>query len=148
MENCSLKIRNITIISASLASFIISVATYIFFRDNSILWIKIIDQNISWIHELRLVVQEMDMDVPDFIVFNLQDGLFLFSFTTFMLWIWDGKGHYSHWVYVLPGLLILHECLQSISLVSGTFDVMDIIIYLLATIATFNVENKYHEKVT
>ena len=70
---------------------------------------------------------------PDWLLYNSPDFLWIFSFTSFLLIIWDKKLTGKNWYYLLfPCIFaITHEFGQLFLLVGGTFDKVDLLFYLL-----------------
>lgn len=60
----------------------------------------------------------------------LPDGLWAFSLMSFLLIIWNGAIK-KFWVSIAVLSFVLFEYLQSIHVIAGTGDVMDVVCYLL-----------------
>lgn len=72
----------------------------------------------------------------DYVKYSMPDGLWLFSYMFLIDAIWDNhkcKSYYS-FLWVLPAIAIMSELLQAVSIVPGTFDIVDIFHYILAII--------------
>ena len=79
----------------------------------------------------------------EWITNNLPDGLWVYSLTSLMIIIWQNYTLTSL-VWICSGLLIaiLSEFCQAIGLLSGTYDQIDIVFYLLAFgLANFNLSS-------
>ena len=61
---------------------------------------------------------------------HLPDGLWAYSVTSTILFIWNNKLN-IFWIYILFIFFILFEYFQFIKLILGTFDVIDIIVYFI-----------------
>ncbi|WP_264544547.1 MULTISPECIES: hypothetical protein [Flavobacterium] len=85
-----------------------------------------------------------DMLIPNWIKFSLPDGLWLFSFISLMLVAWKNEVNSSNlfWFIGLPLIALLSEIAQSISIVSGTFDWIDIVMYLVGFFMPFIINKK------
>ena len=60
----------------------------------------------------------------------LPDGLWAFSLTSCILFIWNGEINLS-WLISIATLFVVFELMQSIHLINGTADINDIIIYFI-----------------
>ena len=107
---------------------------YIFFRPSSTLLLKW-SNIISWslIGEIREYIKT-EINAPDWIVFNLPDGLFIYSYVIAMMIIWrdlDRKlRNLIFYFAIIP--VFLHEFLQLTEYIPGTFDQVDIAAYLIS----------------
>lgn len=119
---------------------------YVCFRDDSII------MN-NWLNKNQL----MDLDkikirheeVPDWLLYNLPDGLWIFSYVSMMLLLWGKKfnNKLMFWVFILPISIILHEFGQLIHFFSGRFDKIDLLFYIFGTTAPFLlIKTHYDEK--
>ncbi len=110
---------------------------YVLFRHDSLKmfsWFEII--NISnAISEIRLFTLPLSIYLPDWFLYSLPDGLWLFSYISFLLVVWGNtiSKHNIHWVLLVPLIAILSEIGQLIKLVPGTFDIVDLGFYLSST---------------
>ncbi|MGZ2371733.1 hypothetical protein ACXR6G_18285 [Ancylomarina sp. YFZ004] len=73
---------------------------------------------------------------PNWFIYNLPDGLWVFSWVTLMLFIWHDENSVLSFFCILaiPFISIIHEYGQKYDLFSGTFDILDITSYLIATL--------------
>jgi len=78
-----------------------------------------------------------NIKVPDWVKFNVPDGLWLYSLTTLIIFIWRKKIsiHSLPWILLCPFLAFGSEIGQGLKIIPGTFDVMDLLAYSLATVA-------------
>lgn len=98
---------------------------YVFFRAKSLRmfsWFEFIGIN-SQISFLREYVSPLKSWLPSWVYFSLPDGLWVYSFTSIILILWDGKINYWLIIPFTSGILI--EILQGFSF-SGTFDYLDL----------------------
>ncbi|HUR31485.1 MAG TPA: hypothetical protein VMZ69_08620 [Saprospiraceae bacterium] len=75
-------------------------------------------------------------DIPEWIIYSLPDGLWMFALILLILMLWDfklNKGSFL-WVIIAFFLGILFEALQGLHIVRGTFDIIDIYFILIAVI--------------
>jgi hypothetical protein len=77
--------------------------------------------------------------MPGWILYSLADGLWVYAYINLMLYIWDCRidGASFFWFFIVPFLSIFSEILQSAGILSGTFDAMDLFMYLFFTIISF-----------
>ena len=87
------------------------------------------------IHYLREMTLTQKAFFPDWLLFSLPDGLWVFSYVSLILWLWDNKlnGINSVWIFLIPFVAIASEFGQLIGIVPGTFDITDLIFYILGT---------------
>lgn len=73
---------------------------------------------------------------PYWVIYNLPDGLWLFSYTSIMIEIWRNKLNYESifWIFIIPTIAILSEFFQLLNIISGTFDLLDLLFYTLGTL--------------
>lgn len=111
---------------------------YILFRQDSLkmfIWFESINLSNS-ISELRLFTLPLSFHLPDWFLYSLPDGLWLFSYISLLLLIWGNviSKQNIHWVLLVPLIAIFSEIGQLIKLVPGTFDIVDLGFYLSGTI--------------
>lgn len=96
------------------------------------------------IYNVRNYSLNISLLIPNWIKFSLPDGLWLFSFISLMLVIWNNEINYRNlfWLIGLPLIALLSEIGQSISIVRGTFDWNDITMYLIAFTLPFVINKK------
>ena len=70
---------------------------------------------------------------PKWVIYSLPDGLWMFSGTSLILNVWGNSINKQSifWILMIPFIAILFEFLQLIHLMRGTFDIIDIVIYLI-----------------
>lgn len=112
---------------------------YIIFRTETLLmfrWFKFLnlDNEINIIQNLRNIYF-----FPNWFIYNFPDGLWIFSYTALSLEIWRHSLNKQNvfWVLCIPFVAILSEFLQFFKIISGTFDFIDIIFYLIGVILPF-----------
>ena len=74
--------------------------------------------------------------VPDLLLYNVPDGMWLFAYSILVGCIWNFKFQ-DCWMFILvmPFICISHEILQGIGIMHGTYDAYDVLAYVLAIIA-------------
>ena len=105
-------------------------------------WIE--DYNIS-ILNIRTLTSEYYDKLPNWFLFSLPDGLWLFSYTSLILLIWRNKIDRENfiWIVIIPILIILSELGQLLNIVPGTFDLVDILLYSLGVILPILIFTEY-----
>lgn len=133
--------------------FLLGVLIYLLFRSESIrvfdylTYVKL-DKPLSIIRSFTLPLSQF---IPDWIIYSLPDGLWLFSFSLIISEIWNKEDNIRFWFWTLlfPFTAIIWELGQAIHVFSGTFDWIDIFIYSTVTFLIIK-RNKtiYYEKTT
>lgn len=93
---------------------------------------------------IRNYTLNYDLLIPNWVKFSLPDGLWLFSFTSLILITWKNEINSSNlfWLIGLPIIALLSEIGQSISIMPGTFDWIDIAMYLFGFMLPFIINKK------
>ena len=111
---------------------------YILFRQDTLKMFSWFDNiNLSTaISELRLLTAPFSGHFPNWFLYSLPDGLWLFSYLSVLLVVWDNviSKHNIHWLLLVPMVAIFSEIGQLFEIVPGTFDIFDLIFYLLGTV--------------
>ncbi len=107
---------------------------YIIYRDKSLLmfdWFDAIGIGDA-INGLRRLFQ--GEGIYGWVKYSLPDGLWLFSYLFLVDTIWDGERNAISILFLwgLPVVAVISECLQYCSLLPGVFDWVDLVCYLLA----------------
>jgi len=110
---------------------------YLFFRPESIeifKWVNIHAAD-SFISEFRDFILKNRYFIPEWFIYSLPAGLWMFSCTTLILFIWDNKinSNSVFWLLTLPVICIFIEIGQYLNLNSGTFDIIDFVFYLIGS---------------
>ena len=114
---------------------------YILFRSSTLKmfkWYETIGLG-EIIMEARKLVDGFTGIIPDWILFSLPDGLWVFSYVCIMLFIWGNticKFKFV-WILIVPFLAIGSEIGQLFNYVSGVFDPTDVIFYILGMTLPF-----------
>jgi len=82
--------------------------------------------------DLRLVTLPFSDHLPNWFLYSLPDGLWLFSYLSILLAVWDNtiSKYNIHWLLLVPTIAILAEIGQLFTIVPGTFDIIDLFFYL------------------
>ena len=100
-------------------------------------------QLFKWIRKLGLEEVILDLrnclnvlNPPKWVIYNLPDFLWIFASTSLLLIIWDFKITKQNLIYILvPFLLAVgSEICQKIGYISGTYDNLDFVAYLVGFI--------------
>ena len=88
-----------------------------------------------YIPEPPVLLSEIIESSPQWFIYNLPDLLWVFSFTSFLLIIWNKKISKKNCYYIIFPLIfaIIHEISQYFSIIDGTFDPIDLIFYLFGS---------------
>lgn len=127
-------------------SLFLGILIYLFFRTESLKffsWLKIIGINFLNTN-LRKATFQFAKFLPDWFLFSLPDGLWIFSYVCLMLYIWKNNisKHNLFWISIIPLIAIFSEIAQIFHLVRGTFDINDLLFYLLGFFLPFIIFNK------
>jgi hypothetical protein len=110
---------------------------YLFFRPESIAIFKLINIHASdsFISEIKDFTLKYKYLIPEWSIYSLPAGLWMFSCTTLILFIWDNKINIKNifWLIILPVISVYIEIGQYLNLNSGTFDIVDFVFYLIGT---------------
>ena len=73
--------------------------------------------------------------LPNWFLYSVPDGLWLFSYISILLVVWDNKisKHNIHWLLLVPTIAIVSEIGQLLGIVPGTFDILDLTFYIGGT---------------
>jgi len=103
---------------------------YVAWRKETLLmfsWLRYLGLEVIVLH-FRIYMNQFHGQVPKFILYCLPDGLWVYSLTFFMGWLWkDGsKRALIFWLGIGPVLGIGGELGQLFGLVQGHFDFLDL----------------------
>jgi len=129
-----------------IASLCIGSLIYILFRSTHLrmfVWFERINIS-SVINNVRNFTSAYSDNLPTFILYSLPDGLWLFSYISLILYLWKNelKNENFFWVFSIPFISIFSELSQIIKIIPGTFDIIDLLMYLLGTILPFIIYKK------
>jgi hypothetical protein len=85
------------------------------------------------------------VQLPNWIIYNLPDLLWVFSFTSLLFIIWNKRIEKENILYLLfpMGIGVLSEFGQLFSIINGTFDIMDVIFYVFGGLSSILIINKF-----
>tara|TARA_B110000091_G_scaffold198350_1_gene227268 strand:+ start:237 stop:680 length:444 start_codon:yes stop_codon:yes gene_type:complete len=111
---------------------------YISFRQDTLKMFSWFDRvNLSGvISELRLSTLPLTDHLPNWFLYSLPDGLWLFSYLSVLLVVWDNtiSKQNIHWLLLVPAVAVFSEIGQLFGVVPGTFDIFDLTFYLGGTV--------------
>ena len=119
---------------------------YILFRASSLrmfVWFESL-KILSFIKTIRNYTTNYTYNLPNLILYALPDGLWLFSYISLMLYLWKNEVTYENlfWIFSIPLISIISELAQITKIIPGTFDILDLLMYLLGTILPFIIYKK------
>jgi len=104
---------------------------YVIWRGTSLLMFRWFD----YLHLTGVVatLRNLAFEVPEWVIYNLPNGLWSYSFLFILTYIWfDSKAKARYlWMSLVPLLSIGSELGQFFGFIPGTFDVVDLIFYML-----------------
>ena len=107
---------------------------YISFRDSSLRlfnWFDFIGLH-NPIYWIRNSIHSMKIYIPSWVYFSLPDGLWIYSFTAATIIYWKNDFQKTKlYLIILFMIVVLLELLQAFKILSGTFDILDLISMLL-----------------
>jgi hypothetical protein len=126
------------IIIGHLFTLLLGGLVYISFRQDTLKMFRWFDGiNLSAvISELRLLTLPLSDHLPNWFLYSLPDGLWICSYLSVLLVVWDNviSKHNIHWLLLVPMIAIFSEIGQLFKIVPGTFDILDLIFYLGGTV--------------
>ena len=111
---------------------------YLLFRADSLLmfrWADAIGIKPA-LDNMRVFCMTIQMDKMSWFFFSLPDGLWAYSFTSFMLIVWGLKfsKHSIFWIAIGPILALGGEIGQAFGVVKGTYDLTDLVLCLIGSV--------------
>ena len=121
----------------SSVTLIVGSLIYLLFRSQSLKMFRWLDTIACFevTQSIRSVTLKIVEEIPDWILYSLPDGLWLSSYVCLVLLIWKNKinNESAVWIFGMPMIAIMSEVGQFFKIIPGTFDWMDVIMYLLGT---------------
>lgn len=141
---------NLYIFSLHIVSLLFGSAIYILFRTSTLKmfsWFEIIGINVieSNLRKNSIVIAQY---FPDWFLYSLPDGLWIFSYVCLMLCVWRKSISKQNifWISIVPLVAVGSELLQFFGLVQGTFDLVDVLCYLIGFILPFLINKSINYK--
>ena len=87
---------------------------------------------------LSFLIPHGYVKLPDWVTFNLPDGLWLFTLLNGYCIVWGKQNYKPNMIWIVGTALLAAgtEVLQKFHIVGGTFDLLDISFYFIAFLAT------------
>jgi len=126
---------------AHIFSLFIGGIIYLFFRTEKLLmfkWINFIGAE-DVLNKIRLITLNFRPYIPDWLLYSMPDGLYVFSYVSLMLAVWNMKLTLTSifWILNIPLIIIVSEIGQLFLIVPGTYDIKDLSFYLFGTVLPF-----------
>ena len=98
-------------------------------------------------HLRSLYTNYVDADIPEWVIYNLPDGLWLLSYMFVIDIIWNSEEILKTvFLWIVPILIVCHELLQLLDVIRGTWDVLDLLFYSLAICMYLLIKNIVYVK--
>ena len=108
-------------------------------------WLNINTSNVIFSY-----LQQHAISLPDWALYNLPDGLWLFSYTLLIDAIWSKNNIKYYFIGIITLLILILEIAQMMHIFPGTGDILDIASYLIALIiySLYNIITYRYEKIS
>ncbi len=95
-------------------------------------------------------LQQHAIPLPNWALYNLPDGLWLFSYTLLIDAIWSKNNIKYYFIGIITLLILILEIAQMMHIFPGTGDILDIASYLIALIiySLYNIITYRYEKIS
>ena len=118
---------------------------YLVFRTRKLLMFKPIP--VIWIAFLDNIKDNIGLPynyLTSFIIYSLPAGLWTISYLILMQIICNDmpKTQRIAWVYSLPIILLIIECMQILSSIPGTFDILDVLCYFIPIFVSLIIDKR------
>lgn len=116
---------------------------YLLTRDKSLLMFNWVE-NIGFYDELDVLRSHFpSYKIPEWIKYSLPSGLWSFSYIIMMhlIWLDEDRTKRLIWVLCLPVLAVFSEIFQIPGIIPGTFDMVDLLCYIIPIILYLYYEN-------
>jgi len=129
------------LIFGSFLTLLVGGLIYILFRTSTLKmfsWYETIGLG-ELTNNMRKITFQFSDKIPEWILFSLPDGLWIFSYVSLMLFIWQNSVSIKNifWISIIPILAIGSELGQLFGLVIGTFDIADLLLYFFGMTLPF-----------
>lgn len=101
------------------------------------------------INEIRTITYPYKEILPNWVLNCLPDGLWTYSFSATLFFVWEEFFIKNKKLLILPFILVLiMEVLQLLGLIHGTFDVVDLLVSLIMNLLLIAIlKLEYNEKI-
>jgi hypothetical protein len=93
------------------------------------------------IFPLDLSLISADLSYVSFVRYNLPDGLWMLSLCLFLIAIWGNRSSVLAWLFLGLAMGVSLEILQYFGIIAGTFDMVDILFYVIALVVALIIHN-------
>jgi hypothetical protein len=121
------------------STLLIGSLIYIFFRSETLVlftWIGYFENINEFIFYLRGYTVELATYFPLWFIYSFPDGMWVSSYVFLLVMIFDFKINRNNGflIFLIPMIGLFSEFGQYFGLVSGTFDIIDILLYLVCSL--------------
>jgi hypothetical protein len=104
------------------------------------------DVFIQYLDKIKIIPYVNNIN-SDFIIYNFPAGLWTISYLILMQLIMKDSYGINRilWIYALPLVLTIVEIMQLCTFVPGTFDALDIIVYVIPIIISLLIDIQYEK---
>ena len=149
----NVKYKRGILIFVSVCLLLIGWLIYLIYRPTNLYMFKVFEVTDSF----RILTHLRNFDylpqrqyVPEWIIYNLPDGLWLLSYMMLMDVIWENGDKVKRFLFVffMPVIIMVWEIMQGFQVVEGTWDIGDMFSYLIAMTIYYCLTKilKNHEK--
>lgn len=127
---------------------------YLLFRISTLnifSWVDILNIDFEEFYLRKLAISKKQ-NFPEWFLYSLPDGLWIFSYVYLILLLWNFKISYQGfiWILIIPFIAIISEIGQKYKFINGTFDMTDLLFYIFGFILPLllsfeNLKFKYYE---
>ena len=126
----------------SMIALLIGTSIYILFRSRRLVifqWMHSLGIRDDFISDIRKPFENIFLELPAWSIYSLPDGLWVFSFVSCALYIWQNSITLKSgiWIFSIPSMAIFTEIGQYLTFIPGTYDSMDVIFYVIGTVVPF-----------
>ncbi len=102
--------------------------------------------NILFLNWLGINNFDIGIKLPNWIRNYTPDFLWIFSLTSFIIIIWQSESKEQKLIFTLPLIIaFIFEFSQKYNLVSGTFDILDLFVYIVGFITSILLNIKFNK---
>ena len=143
MQNEFMRVKTLIIFHV-ICPIILGGLIYISFRSMSLRlfnWFEIAGLKTNII-SIRSVLHPFKNNFMPWVYFSLPDGLWVYSFSSALLIIWKNNYKEAKYWLIIPLISVtLIEIAQGLKILSGTFDILDLVFTLIALILSIKIIN-------
>ena len=142
---CLYRYKKIMLMSIGIICFLLSTSIYVLFRPTSLLlfhWINYFGF-MDEIFIFRSYFSFIKDIIPFYLIYSVPFGLWIISYMIFIKIIWGESKSYSYDIFFwsVPIISFISEMFQYFDVISGTFDLTDLVILGITIILGFIIKN-------